>query len=78
MEFSTVVLLVIVAGVAYTFYKAFSKKETIAEAIKEEVAEVKAVEAKVEQEVKVVAAKATAAVKKATTRKPKATAKTAK
>jgi hypothetical protein len=86
MEFSTVVLLVIVAGVAYTFYKAFSKKETIAEAIKEEVAEVKAVEAKVEQEVKVVAAKAktaakatatkaTATVKKATTRKPKATAK---
>jgi outer membrane murein-binding lipoprotein Lpp len=83
MEFSTIVLLVIVAGVAYTFYKAFSKKETIAEAIKEEVAEVKAVEAKVEQEVKAVATKAKTAakttatkaktaVKKATARKPQA------
>jgi len=83
MEFTTIVGIVIVIAIAWTLFKAFSKKETIAEAVKEEVAEVKAVEAKVEEEVKVVAkktraaaktatTKAKATVKKATTRKPKA------
>jgi len=61
MDFSTVVVIVLVAAIGWTLFKVFGKKETIAEAIKEEVAEVKAVEAK-----------AKTAVKKATTRKPKA------
>lgn len=65
MDFSTIVIVVLVAAVAYTFYKAFSKKETVVDAVKEEVAEVKAVEA---------IAKTT--VKKATSKPaPKATAK---
>ena len=79
MDFSTIVVLVLVAAVGYTLFRAYSKKETIAEAVKEEIAEVKAVEAKVEEEIKVVAtkakataSKAKATVKKATTRKPKA------
>ena len=83
MDFSTIVLLVVVAAVAYTLFKAFSKKESVVDAVKEEIAEIKAVEAKVEEEVKVVATKAKtvakagatkakATVKKATTRKPKA------
>ena len=83
MSFSTIVVILLVVAVAYTLYKAYSKKESVVEAIKEEIAEVKAVEAKVEEEVKVVATKAKAAakstatkakaaVKKTTTRKPKA------
>jgi hypothetical protein len=75
MDFTTIVGIVIVVAIAYTLARAFSKKETVAEVIKEEVAEVKAVEAKVEEEVKAVATKAKATVKKATTRKPKAPAK---
>ena len=76
MDFTTIVLVLIVAAVAYTLFKSYSKKETIAEAVKEEVAEVKAVEAKVEAEVKVVAEKAKATVQKATT-KAKVAAKSA-
>jgi len=72
MDFTTIIGIALIVAIAWTLIKAFSKKETIAEAIKEEVAEVKAVEAKVEEEVKVVATKAKATVKKATTRKPKA------
>ena len=75
MDFTTIVVLAIVAVVGYTLFKAFSKKESVIEAVKEEIAEVKAVEAKVEEKAKVVATKAKTAVKKATTRKPKTTAK---
>jgi hypothetical protein len=75
MDFSTIVIVVLVAAVAYTLFKAFSKKESVAEAIKEEVAEVKAEVAKVEEvaktAVKKTATKAKAAVKKTTTRKSK-------
>ena len=83
MDFTTIVGIVIVAAISWTLIKAFSKKESVVEAAKEVVAEVKAEEAKVEAEVKAVATKAKtaaktgatkakAAVKKATTRKPKA------
>jgi uncharacterized protein (UPF0333 family) len=72
MDFSTIVLVVLVAAVGYTFFRAFSKKESVIEAVKEEIAEVKAVEAKVETKAKAVATKAKATVKKATTRKPRA------
>lgn len=83
MDFTTIVGIVIVAAIAYTLFKAFSKKESVVEAAKEVVAEVKAEEVKVEAEVKAVATKAKTAakagatkakatVKKATTRKPKA------
>ena len=75
MSFSTIVLIVLVAAVAYTLAKAFSKKESVVEAIKEEVAEVKAVEAKVEEKAKVVATKAKATASKAKTAVKKATTK---
>ena len=86
MEFSTVVVIVLVAAIGYVLYKAFAKKaDTNHDGVvtaEEAKAEVKAEVAKVEAEVKVVATKAKAAatkakatVKKATTRKPKATAK---
>ena len=63
MDFTTIVLVAIVAAVAYTLYKAFSKKESVIEAVK------------VETKAKATATKAKATVKKATTRKPKAPAK---
>ena len=75
MDFTTIVIVAIVAVVAYTLFKAFSKKESVIEAVKEEVAEVKAVVAKAETVAKTAAKKTAAkkpAVKKATTRKPKA------
>jgi hypothetical protein len=80
MEFSTIVVIVLIAGVAYIAYRAFTKKAdtnqdgvvTAEEAKAVVVAEV----AKVETAVKTVAkrAKSTAktAAKKTTTRKPKA------
>ena len=71
MDFSTIVVLVLIAAVGYTLFKAFSKKESVIEAVKEEIAEVKVVATKAEA----AATKAKATVKKATTRKPKATAK---
>ena len=75
MDFTTIVLVAIVAVVAYTLFKAFSKKESVIEAVKEEVAEVKAVVATPHGVAKTAAKKTAAkkpAVKKATTRKPKA------
>lgn len=75
MDFTTIVIVAIVAVVAYTLFKAFSKKETIVEAVKEEIAEVKVEAVKVETKAKATATKAKATVKKATTRKPKAPAK---
>jgi ERCC4-type nuclease len=75
MDFTTIVIVAIVAVVAYTLFKAFGKKESVIEAGKEEIAEVKAVETEAVAEVKAVATKAKATVKKATTRKPKAPAK---
>lgn len=87
MEFSTIVIIAIVAGLAYALYKSFAKKaDTNQDGVvtaEEAKAEIKAEVAKVEEEVKVVAtkaktaakttaAKATTAVKAATTRKPKA------
>jgi hypothetical protein len=83
MDFTTIVGIVIVVAIAYILAKAFAKKaDTNNDGVvskEEAVAEVKAVEAKIEEEVKVVAAKAKATaskakatVKKATTRKPKA------
>ena len=76
MEFSTVVVIALVAAVGYVLYKAFVKKadtnqDGVVTAEEAKVA-VKEVEAKVVEEVKVVATKAKAAAKKATTRKPKA------
>jgi energy-converting hydrogenase Eha subunit H len=63
MEFSTIVLVVIVAAVAYTLFKAFSKKETVEESAPY----------KVETPAPVVEAEEKKpTVKKATTRKPKA------
>jgi len=68
MDFTTIVLVVIVAAIAYTLFKAYSKKETIAEAVKEEVAAV----VEVAEVVKVTAtptpAKKKPTVKKATTK----------
>ena len=75
MDFSTVVILLIVAGGAWILYKAFSKKESVVDAVKEEIAEVKAEVVKVEVVAKTAATKAKNTVKKATTRKPKAPAK---
>ena len=83
MDFSTIVVVVLVAAIGYITYKAFAKRaDTNQDGIvtaEEAKAEVKAEVAKVEAEVKVVATKAKAgaakaktAVKKATTRKPKA------
>jgi uncharacterized protein YggE len=87
MDFSTIVVVVLVAAIGYVVYKAFAKRADTNQdgvvTVEEAKAEVKAEVAKVEEEVKVVAtkaktaAKATAtkaktAVKKATTRKPKA------
>ena len=82
MEFSTVVVIVLVAAIGYVLYKAFVKRAdtnqdgvVTAEEAKAEVAkveeEVKVAVAKVEEEVKVVAtkAKATAAKAKATVKK---------
>ena len=73
MDFTVIVGIVIVAAIAYILFKAHSKKETVVEAIKEEIAEVKAVEAKVATKAKATATKAKATVKKATTRKPRTT-----
>jgi F0F1-type ATP synthase membrane subunit b/b' len=89
MEFSTVVVIVLVAAIGYVLYKAFAKKaDTNQDGVvtaEEAKAEVKAEVAKVEEEVKVVATKAKTAVKatatrakatvkKATTRAPRKTA----
>ena len=82
MSFSTIVGIVLVVAIAYTLARAFSKKESVVEAIKEEAAEVKAEVAKVEEvaktaakktatKAKATATKAKAAVKKTTTRKSK-------
>jgi F0F1-type ATP synthase membrane subunit b/b' len=88
MDFSTIVVIVLVAAIGYVVYKAFAKRaDTNQDGVvtaEEAKAEIKAEVAKVEAEVKVVAAKAKTAakttatkaktaVKKATTRKPKAT-----
>ena len=78
MDFTTIVLVVIVAVVAYTLFKAFSKKESVIEAVKEEIAEVKAVETKAVAEVKVVATKAKATATKAKATVKKATTRPAK
>ena len=83
MDFSTIVVVVLVAAIGYVVYKAFAKRADTNQDGVVTVEEAKAEVAKVEEEVKVVAtkaktaAKATAtkaktAVKKATTRKPKA------
>jgi energy-converting hydrogenase Eha subunit H len=72
MDFTTILLLVFVIAVSYTLVKAFSKKESVVEAVKDEVAKV---ETKVVAEIKDVATKENATVKKTTTRKPKAPAK---
>jgi hypothetical protein len=87
MDFSTIVIVVLVAAAGYVLYKTFAKRADVNQdgvvTVEEAKAEVKAEVAKVEEEVKVVAtkaktaAKATAtkaktAVKKANTRKPKA------
>jgi hypothetical protein len=84
MEFSTIIIIAGVAIVAYTLYKMISKKESVTEAIKEEIAEIKAietavveevkiVEAAVVEEAKVVATKAKAGVTKAKAKIKKAT-----
>jgi len=83
MDFSTVIIIAVVVAGGYMLYKAFAKKaDTNQDGVvskEEAIAEVKVIEAKVEEEVKVVAtkvragaAKAKATVKKATTRQPKA------
>jgi len=65
MDFTLIVGIALVAVVAWTLIKAFSKKETVVEAVKEEVAEVKVAVAEVAK----VAKKPT--VKKATTQAAK-------
>jgi hypothetical protein len=83
MEFSTVIIVVGIAAVAYFAYKAFTNKadtnqDGVVTAEEAKIA-VQAIEDKVEKEVKVVvekakktATKAKTAVKKTTTRKPRA------
>lgn len=75
MDFSTLVIAVLVAAVGYTLFKAFAKKaDTNNDGVvskEEAVAEVKAEVKAVEEKAKATATKAKAAVKKATTRKPK-------
>lgn len=76
MDFSTIVVLVLIAAVGYTLFKAFAKKaDTNNDGVvskEEAVTEVKVAAAKVETVAKATATKAKATVKKATTRKPKA------
>jgi uncharacterized protein (UPF0333 family) len=75
MDFTTIVVIVLVLAIAYILAKAFAKKADTnndgvvskEEAVAEVKAEVKAVRA--------TATKAKATVKKATTRKPRTTAK---
>ena len=84
MEFSTIVVIVLVVAIGYVVYKAFVKKadtnqDGVVTAEEAKIA-VQAVEAKIEEEVKVVVEKAkktatkakTAVRKTATTRKPRA------
>jgi hypothetical protein len=40
MDFSTIVIIAFVAAVVYVFYKSYSKKETVAEVVKQGVSEV--------------------------------------
>ena len=74
MDFSTVIIIAIVAAGGYMLYKAFAKKaDTNQDGVvstEEAIAEVKVIEAKVVEEVKVVVDQAKTAIKKA--RKPKA------
>jgi uncharacterized protein (UPF0333 family) len=76
MEFSTLVIVVLVAAIGYVLYKTFSKKESVVETapykVEEPVVESAPVEAKKAPAVKKAPAAKKPAVKKATTRKPKA------
>ena len=73
MDFSTVIIIAIVAAGGYMLYKAFAKKaDTNQDGVvskEEAIAEVKVIEAKVVEEVKVVVDQAKTAIKKARKRK---------